>query len=381
MTICFVSDYYPSLPYFGGIAVYTQRIARALTRRGHEVHVFVVKGGEKSDVEEDGVHVHFRPVRWLPIVGRWLPGLGESIGVARRLRELHRLTPFDLVEIPNWEGLGFVAAKLRGPPVIIRLHTSLAESVEMAGRAPTRAERFMIWTEKTSTRDARSVVTHSEAHRRRMAASYGREDIEVIPHGVSIPDQAGPPVGKSILAIGRMNPRKGMDTLLEAIPKVLAQAPEAAFRLVGADAEHPLIRKFRANHPRLLQVEFPGVVREQRLHELYDQCAVYVSPAIYESFGLTFAEAMAHGRPVVGCNASAVPEIVRDGVDGILVPPRDPEALARAILALLSDEELRRRMGASARQRAIENYSIEAAAARTESYFQRAGGAPPSRIS
>ena len=133
----------------------------------------------------------------------------------------------------------------------------------------------------------------------------------------------------------------------------------------------PEVKKFRSGHPGLRQVEFLGMVSDERLRQLYDECALYVSPAIYESFGLTFAEAMAHGRPVVGCASSAVQEIVRDGVDGLLVPPSAPNALASAMATLISDEELRRRMGANARQRAVEHYSIETAAARSESYFMR----------
>jgi len=370
VTLCFVSDYYPTLPHFGGIAVYTQRIARALTARGHRVHVVVARAAEHADKMEEGVHVHYRRARWLPLAGRWLPGLGESLCIAGFLAALHRRHRFDAVEIPNWEGMGLASAWAPGLRVAIRLHTSLAESIEMAGRQPARAERFTIWMERTSARRARAVVTHSTSHRDRMAASYGRQDIEVIPHGVTIPGQPAPPAGRSILAIGRMNPRKGMETLFKAIPKVLAQWPDASFRVVGPDENHPQVQALRAQLAGPGRVEFPGMVSPQGLEQFYDESALYVSPAIYESFGLTFAEAMAHGRPVVGCNASAVPEIVRDGVDGILVPPGDAEALAAAMVTLISDEPLRRRMGASARQRAVENYSIETAAGRSESFFQ-----------
>jgi glycosyltransferase involved in cell wall biosynthesis len=351
--------------------VYTHRIARALARRGHRVHVVVARADAPSDVEDQGVHLHFRRVRWLPLAAKWLPGSGESLCIAAILARLNRLYRFDIVEIPNWEGMALASTWLPGLPVVVRLHTSVAESIAMAERKPSRAERFMIGAERSSARRARALVTHSLSHRARMAAAYGREDIEVIPHGVSIPDQARPPIGKSILSIGRMNARKGMDTLIEAIPAVLAQVPDADFRVVGVDEDHPAVQKFRADHPALRNVEFLGMVDEQRLQRLYDECAIYVSPATYESFGLTFAEAMAHGRPAVGCSTSAVPEIVRDGVDGILVPPKAPDALAGALVTLLSDEELRRRMGANARRRAVEHYSLEAAAARSEGYFAR----------
>ena len=78
VTICFVSDFYPTLAYFGGIAVYTRRIARALARRGHQIHVVVAGTNEPADIEDQGVHVHFRRVRWLPVIGRWLPRIGRE---------------------------------------------------------------------------------------------------------------------------------------------------------------------------------------------------------------------------------------------------------------------------------------------------------------
>lgn len=374
MTICFVTDYYPTMPRFGGIGVYSQRIARTLAGRGHQVHVLVARADKDEEFEDEGVRVHLARVKWLPIAGRWLPGLGESLGVARHLARLNRRWKFDLVEIPNWEGLGFAAVRVPGSrkaPVVIRLHTSLAESIEMAARMPNQGERFMMWMERESARHARAVVTHSRSHQERMAALYGIDEIELIPHGVPIPAEFCMPTGKMILSIGRMNARKGMETLLEAIPRVAARVPGAEFRIVGPEETHPAVREFRQKNPGLRQVEFLGMIDQQRLGELYEQCAVYVSPATYESFGLTFAEAMARGRPVIGCAASAIPEIVRDGVDGILVPPREAAPLAEAMAALLSDDVELLRMAANARQRAVENYSLETAGARTESYFAR----------
>jgi len=370
LNICLVSQSYPALPKFGGIAVYSQDIARGLTARGHCVHVIATTlTSDDGEIEDAGVHVHVRRVHWLPLVGNWLPGLGESVKVARTLRQLHRRRRFDVVEIPNWEGLGLASTFLPGIPISMRLYTSLTESVEMAGRKPTRQERFMIWAEKTSARRVLAAVTHSEAHRQCMAAAYGLEKIEVIPLAVRIPERVEAPSGSVVLSIGRKDPRKGMDTLFATIPTVLRQRPEARFKIVGVPPEYEGARALLERCPA--GVEVLGWVEPERLNELYNQCAIYVSPATYESFGLTFVEAMARGRPVVGCATSAIPETVRDGVDGLLVAPRDAEALAGALVTLLSDEGLRGRMGAAGRQRAVENYSIEIEAARIESYYMR----------
>jgi glycogen synthase len=376
VNICFVSDCYPLQPSFGGIAVYTRQIARALVRRGHAVHVVVTLSEEIADVEDEGIHVHYRPVKWTPgLVSKLFPGFGESLRVARILAGLNRVYHFDIIEIPHWEGMALASLFTPRLRVLIRLHTSLAESVKMANRAPTQAERFMIWAERVSARRARVVVTHSAAHREQMIASYGRRDIALLPHGMEIPEQYSFPVGKQVLAIGRITaPRKGMETLLDAIPVVMKEIPDASFQIVGTDESHARIRRFRADFPALTEVRFFNRVDQTGLSKLYDECAIYVSPAVYESFGLTFVEAMSHGRPVVGCKSSAIPEIVRDGVDGILVPPWSAEALAAAIVKLLSTPALMLEMSKNARRRAAEMYSIDAAADRIEQTFKQAAG-------
>ncbi len=370
MTLCFVSDYYPTMPHFGGIAVYTRRIALALAARGHEVHIVVAKAGQSSDWQDEGVHVHFRQVRWIPVFGRLLQGLGESIGIARILAGLNRLHRFDAVEIPNWEGLGLASTCVPGLPVITRLHTSVAESVEMAGRRPDLPERFMIWAEKTSSRRSRAVVTHSDSHCRRMARASGLDAITVIPHGIALPPEAPPAPEKVVLSIGGMSPRKGMRYLFGAIPAILDRVPEARFKIVGVDVRLAAVQAFQSQHKEAAQrIQFLGSVSGETLSSLYAECALFVSPSLYESFGLTFLEAMSHGRPVVGCATSAIPEIVDHGVTGLLVKPRSETALAGAITQLLLDDDARASMGAAARRVAMERFSLDLVAERTERFF------------
>lgn len=345
--------------------MYTQTAARGLARRGHNIHVLVGLRGVRSDFIDQGVAVHVRPVRWLPVVCRWTPGLGEGMGLAWHLWRLHRTYRFDLVEFFNWEGPGLIAAALRFVPVVVRLHTSTWETVELARRTPTRAERFFMWAEKKTVQMARAVVTHSETHRRLSAERLGINDIVVIPHGIPMPvsalDYAQEPPKPIVLSVGFLNPRKGIDVLLNAIPKVLREVPEATFWIVGTDPQHRYETEFRRDHPAIRddQVKFWGHVPSEALPEYYRQCAVYVSASRYESFGLTFVEAMAHGKPVVGCQAGAVPEVVESGVTGLLVPPDDSGALAQAIVRLLRDPAMRKQFGRAGRERVQQRYSEE----------------------
>jgi glycogen synthase len=378
LKICFASDSYPTLPKAGGVSFYTQTAARALAARGHEVHVLIGIRGQSSDQRDGVVQIHLRPIRWLPVVSRWFPGLGESVCLAWWLRALRRRYNLDIAEIPNWEGMGLVASALGILPVVVRLYTSTGESLRIKGSVPTFGDRFLLWAEKASPRLARSVVTHSHAHAHSTGCMYGLDNIHVIPLGIALPKSPSESSNRSlaVLSVGFLTPRKGVDILLAAVPLVLAEEPEAEFWIAGADHDHRYETEFRKTHPEIPhnKVRFLGYVSNDELNNLYDTCAVYASASVYESFGLTFVEAMAHGKPVVGCAVSAMLEVIDDGVTGLLVPPNDPRSFANAIVTFLQNRSLRERCGAAGRRVALDRYSAELMAERMEQYFAGIAG-------
>ncbi len=369
--------------------------ARALAARGHEVHVVVdyqpayfaaretARMREYPREERDGdVRVHVRCYRPVPVVERWLEGLGHSLALARVVRQLHRQHQFDVVEFPNFEGLGLIATLFSVAPIVVRLHTSTYEYVELCGRPPRVAERFQIWAEQTSARRARAVVTHSVAQRAKHLPLCGVSEIAIVPHGIEVP-MAVPSAERelAVLIVGGLNVRKGADTLLAAIPRVLAAVPGAEFWLAGGGKNEQYEQRFRAAHPEIspAQVRFLGFVEPEELAALYARCAVHASASVHESFGLTFIEAMARATPVVGCNVSAIPEIVRHEVNGLLVPPHDPQAFAEAIVRLLRDPELRARLGRAGRQRVSEEYSLPRLGQNLEYFFRHVAESTSSR--
>lgn len=371
MKICFVCDSYPTLPFFGGIDVYVQTAARALAARGHEVHVLITRRGLRFDTHDGPVQLHARPVYWIPVLAPLVQGLGESACAAWALWKLHRKFQFHIVEFPNWEGIGFVASVLRLMPIVVRLHTSTKQSLSALNRAPRTGERFMMWAESTSARAALATVTHSVSHREQMKSIYGLSEIRLIPHGIAVPPLDEKPESPAILSVGPLNARKGIDTLLAAIPLVLKAVPQAQFWVVGSDKDRRKAREFESAHPEISsdQVRFMGRVSPDQLSDLYSRCAVYASAAVYESFGLSFVEAMAHAKPVVGCAVSAMVEVIQHDATGLLVPANDAQALAETLIRLLRDAELRRRLGNAGHQAAAQKFSDKRMASEIEEFY------------
>jgi phosphatidylinositol alpha-1,6-mannosyltransferase len=186
---------------------------------------------------------------------------------------------------------------------------------------------------------------------------------------------------KVILTLARVIPRKGHDTVIRAMPAVLREFPGAAYVIAGpsrAETEDWLrgLARSLGVEPA---VKFTGLVPDADLCGLYTAADAYVMVSRphgpdgdSEGFGITFLEANACGTPVVGSTAGGIPDAVEQGVNGFLVPPDDPAALADAILALLRDPALGRRMAEAGRRRAEQRFAWETVAGAVWNAFEAA---------
>lgn len=241
-----------------------------------------------------------------------------------------------------------LVARLGGRPFVVTLHGSGSagrfSDVELARRRPALV--------RTLLRPAAAVICVSETVAEAVRAA-GVECV-VIPNGVRVPDEVGPPAEPpQVLYVGRLSPEKNVDTLVEALGDL---------NLVVA-GDGPL----RELVPGAL-----GAVPHAEVERLLERACVVVAPCEREGFGLAAAEAMAFGRPVVAAAGGALLELVADGETGLLVPPRDAPALRAAVERLLADPELRERLGAAARERARERFGWPAVIDRTVDVYRRA---------
>jgi len=171
------------------------------------------------------------------------------------------------------------------------------------------------------------------------------------------------PSGRILLTVARLSKfdrYKGVDMVIEALPKILSIIPNTYYIIIGDGDDRPRLERLVTDLGLQDHVIFVGKVTESELVAYYRACDVFIMPSAKEGFGLVFLEAMAFGKPVIGGNHGGTPDIVVDGKTGFLVEYGDVDALADRLIRLLQDEKLRRCMGEAARRHVKENFSFKA---------------------
>jgi glycosyltransferase involved in cell wall biosynthesis len=234
--------------------------------------------------------------------------------------------------------------------LIALVHHPLALETGLAARQADAMRR----SERAALAAARHIIASSAATSRILVADYGVSADRVtvaFPGTDRAPKSCGSADGTvALLSVGALVPRKGYDVLLAA----LADIPDLAWRLTVAGdrgrspATAAQIEAYIAAKNLDRRVSLAGAVAGERLGELYAGADLFVLASRFEGYGMAFAEAIAHGVPVVGTTAGAIPETVPAGA-GILVPPDDPICLAAVLRRLIADEGERGRLAAGAR--------------------------------
>jgi glycosyltransferase involved in cell wall biosynthesis len=344
----------------GGAERHVVDLALALHRKGYGVEVACsVAGGLSESLEAAGVPV------W-PLTGR-LVKRRVSPAYARGIRRLLRGGGFDLVHAHIFASAAAAAIATlgKGLPLVITEHT---EASWQTWR--TR------WISRWAHRRARHTIAVSTPIERRLIERDGvpSDLVTLIPNAVipapdETPDSAstlpdGWPEGPLIGVVARLQPEKGVANFLQAATRVSRIFPEAGFLVVG---DGPLREELLSLVERLgisKRVRFLGYRTDSRaLMGLMD---VLVVPSLTEGSPLIVLEAMAAGIPVVASAVGGIPDQLRHGEEGILVPPDDPDALGEALGALLRDPAYARRLGETGRLRTENEFSHETLVRRIE---------------
>lgn len=381
LTICMVSrSIPPDAP--GGIGRFTLDQARGFAALGHEVHLLTASDGINRVDFEEGVWVHRLKADtdgpWAsPRLGPLTRSLlGRAAAVHREIRRLAETRVIDLVSVPIWDFEGYFCLLDDELTTVLTLQTTLKLMAEVDPRwtnGPEIVERLAF--EKATVRSATHIHAISEKILEKVEKDYGPLDQQVkkaiVPLG--IPDRGKEysprePDGKiQVLFVGRLERRKGVDVLLEAAARIAAEFTNVEFLVVGDDKiPSPDGSTYRAgferrhgDSPDAKRIKFLGEVPEDALYRHYATCDVFVAPSRYESFGLVFLEAMMFGKPVIGCSAGGMPEVIEDGASGFLALPGDVNSLVERLRWLVQDSSLRARLGRRGRELFEEKFSAE----------------------
>ena len=172
----------------------------------------------------------------------------------------------------------------------------------------------------------------------------------------------GFPSGRVVLTVGQWRASekyKGLDTLVAAMPKVMARVPDAWLVAVGEGDDRERLKSLARESGVGERMVFLDGLSQEELRSCYAKCEVFALPSKGEGFGLVFLEAMAAGKPVIGGAHGGTPDVVEDGVTGILVPHGDSERLAEALQRVLMDERLGKEMGRRGKERVEQVYRFE----------------------
>ncbi|MDQ2899008.1 MAG: glycosyltransferase, partial [Acidobacteriota bacterium] len=387
LSVCLLSQALPhTLP--GGIGTYTVALARGLRDLGCSVHIVTRSEGDGTQRDgtemRDGIWHHATaalPVAHALGLNGNFPSAARNLdysrGVWSKVLDIAARWGLDLLEAPLWDAEGLVAAIENRLPVVIRLVSPMFKVMETQGWPATPDLDLCCELEGLAVRRASGVVGSTRAILSSVSERYQLEPAlaAVIPFGLDLPRRAPGTTltaSKRVLFVGRLERRKGIHILLEAIPRVLDACPTAVFDVVGRDVEESSAETWRVAHPELRdRVLFHGEVSDERLSQFYDDCDVLAAPSLYESYGLIFVEAMARGKAVVGTSAGGIPEVVRHGETGLLVPPGDSTALAHALIHVLEDEPDRNRMARAASDNYVKQFSQEAMARGTLEFYKK----------
>lgn len=377
----------------GGAGVYASNLCRELAKLGHEVHVVSPSLKHRIMKTSRNLIVHSIPVlnrHFLKTFSFWLR-------IRRFYRVLQQNVDFDILHTNVTSGLSLTPHLVKIPRIVTIHH--LAKTVfqitknspfqifeDLAGELGivARMEKTFIDFDKVEIDRADKVIAVSNFVKNSVISTYKvpESKVETIYNGVSWKEYlcnqseieevrrtyelSNEPV---ILYVGRLEKRKNLEFLIKAF-KLVVEKTKCKLIIAGCGKQLSL-KEITFSLGINKHVILTGFVEDYNLKRLYNVCNVFVLPSRMEGFGLTLLEAMAAAKPVVASNIGGIPELVKNGINGILVNPNNLEELATALMFLLDNSELAKNIGLRNREYVAKNFSWEKTAKMTNELYER----------
>lgn len=364
----------------GGLAQHVYHLSKALARRGLEIHVITVGGAEVPDREEiSGVRVH-RVIPYnvsAPDFRTWILHLNLAMleYTAGLVNSLGRV---DLVHAHDWL-VAFAARALKHVYRVPLMATIHATEYGRNHGLHNDNQRYISDVEWWLTFEAWRVIVCSGYMEEELGHVFQlpRDKLRVVPNGVDIAGFDDRSVNwdrknqsRMIFFVGRLVREKGVQVLLEAMPRIISYYPEAKIVIAGRGPYEEYLRARTRELGIGHRVHFAGYIDDITRNQLYREAAVAVFPSLYEPFGIVALEAMAARTPVVVADTGGLGEIVAHGIDGLKCYTGSADSLGDNILSVFREQSLARRLAEKGYQKAREQYSWDAVAAKTINVYR-----------
>lgn len=362
MHACFICSEYPPAPH-GGTGSSYRDLAEGLVATGHQatvVGVYAKKNGGGTEEKLNGVRV----VR-LDHSPSWLRyklgALADRYRISKWLARENRKTPFDVIEASDYDGwLRFGGPK--GVPTVVRIRGS-NYFFDTELQRPGNAFEHNLEREALARADVIGSVSRYAAKQtleickldhRPCTILYNAVDTELFSPSNAVQTEPG-----LIVFVNYINPKKGIEQLIDAMNIVCQSHPEAKLAAIGQDTQKPENGKtYLEKLQQRIKPEFRDRIiftgrldRYKGVVEYLRRAHICCYPSHMETFGIAPLEAMSIGKPTIFSKTGPGPEIIEDGVSGLLCDPRSPEDIAAKIMLLLNDARLATMLGTNARQR------------------------------
>ncbi|HSL55075.1 MAG TPA: glycosyltransferase family 4 protein [Pyrinomonadaceae bacterium] len=351
----------------GGLANYINRVSKQFADLGHDIHIVTLSTKNEDEFDHEGVMVHrvrLKPA-WHTVnrltrysLTTTLHWLNFSIQTYRKLKQLHRRQPIDLIQYPNYSACGLFSIPLLRTTHVIRAssqpgwNTHVKRNLDLTVTGSLEALQYRLTRnvyapsrviQKALARDARLIPTPFYVETREWDTTVYNQFLK---------DK------KYVLYFGRFQLHKGFHTLAQALPRYLDHCPDAYVALVGRDTETSLASSMAAyaraqcnsSADRLMIMEN---LPHSQLYPVIAGAHLVVLPSSMDNLPNACLEAMGLGKVVIGTIGTSLDELISDGVNGLLVPPDNPAALADKMIAASTDDRLAE-MSVAAKQQVLE---------------------------
>lgn len=344
MKICIIVTHY--LPHIGGLELATNHLANELTQLGHEVHIITPQASVATDKAIDTAIVHRFPIPGYPEGNTLLVLLKGFLFFKKAIDCINKIRP-DVIQAQNVTNsfpAYLVGKKINCPYIIV-----MQGDLELMGIFLTpllknywsylphlkNAERIIVLNKNTALKAEpllhKSIIVMANGVDTNVFYPIKKQNIEVETH--------------KIICVSRLDDKKGLEYAIQSMVDILKLYPDATLKIIGDGYYRQTLEQLVRTLNLTNSVHFMGLIPNNEIPNELRASDIFLLPSLHEGFALTLLEAMACGLPIVSTPVGSVPEIMNVWENGIMVPLKDPDQIAKAIITIFNDTALKLKYG------------------------------------